>query len=187
MVIAIIGLLASIVMVSLTSSKSKARDARRISDIKTIQLALETYYNDNQAYPNNLAGLVPNYLPTLPSDPYGGAQCSNTTGVGNGCYLYTVSRGVVGLCNASNPANRYHLAAVLETGGTDGVGTYGQDADYGKQGDANVTNTIGPACSGLSTDFDGLSVGTNSSGGTMVAGGSQGAAGTAENVYDVTN
>ncbi|HUD02706.1 MAG TPA: prepilin-type N-terminal cleavage/methylation domain-containing protein, partial [Candidatus Paceibacterota bacterium] len=50
-VIAIIGILASIIMVSLSSAQSKGRDAKRVADIRTIQLALEEYYNDNGNYP----------------------------------------------------------------------------------------------------------------------------------------
>lgn len=43
-VIAIIGLLASFGIFGLTEGRSKARDDRRITDLKTIQAALEVYY-----------------------------------------------------------------------------------------------------------------------------------------------
>jgi prepilin-type N-terminal cleavage/methylation domain-containing protein len=46
-VIAIIGLLSTLAVVSLNSARGKARDARRISDVKTIQTALELYKSDN--------------------------------------------------------------------------------------------------------------------------------------------
>src|SRR5579859_6527095 len=78
-VIAIIGLLAAVISVSLISARAKGRDAKRISDIKSIQLALETYYNDNQHYPCDLytnpggASCTPSfsgtYLVTVPQDP----------------------------------------------------------------------------------------------------------------------
>ena len=51
-VISIIGLLASIVLVSVNSARVKARDARRMSDLKQLQLALEMYYDSNNAYPS---------------------------------------------------------------------------------------------------------------------------------------
>ncbi|MFW0862600.1 MAG: type II secretion system protein [Candidatus Komeilibacteria bacterium] len=51
-VIAIIGLLSTLAVVSLNSARSKARDARRTSDIRQIQTALEIYYNDQAAYPS---------------------------------------------------------------------------------------------------------------------------------------
>jgi type II secretory pathway pseudopilin PulG len=50
-VIAIIGLLASIVLVSLNTAREKARDTRRLADLKQIQTALEMYYDDNGRYP----------------------------------------------------------------------------------------------------------------------------------------
>ena len=44
-VIAIIGVLASVVLASLNTARKKSRDARRIADIKQIQLALELYFD----------------------------------------------------------------------------------------------------------------------------------------------
>jgi len=52
-VVAIIGLLASIIMVALGKARAKARDARRLSDMRQIQSALEMYYSENGAYPGN--------------------------------------------------------------------------------------------------------------------------------------
>lgn len=60
-VIAIIGLLSTLAVVALGSARSKARDARRISDIKQVQTALELYFADLGVYPN----------PTSPIDPMG--------------------------------------------------------------------------------------------------------------------
>lgn len=85
-VIAIIGILASIVLVSLNNARSKARDVKRVADVRQLQLALEGYYDDTQAYPGGdgaaatcsavsatLTALVPNYIAALPSDPGGGS------------------------------------------------------------------------------------------------------------------
>ncbi len=55
-VIAIIGVLAAIVMASLNSARVKARDARRLQDIKTIQTNLEIYYNTYNSYPPTPTG-----------------------------------------------------------------------------------------------------------------------------------
>lgn len=52
-VIAIIGLLASIVLVSLNSARMKARDAKRLADIKQIQLAIEMFYDHYGYYPSH--------------------------------------------------------------------------------------------------------------------------------------
>jgi len=50
-VIAIIGLLSTLAVVSLNSARAKARDARRTSDVRQLQTALEMYFNDANAYP----------------------------------------------------------------------------------------------------------------------------------------
>ena len=52
-VIAIIGILASIVLVSLSSARTKARDTKRIQEISQIQSALELYYAQYGYYPNS--------------------------------------------------------------------------------------------------------------------------------------
>ncbi len=50
-VIAIVGLLSSVVVVGLTGAREKARDARRIADIRGIQNDLEIEYRDASGYP----------------------------------------------------------------------------------------------------------------------------------------
>jgi len=50
-VIAIIGLLSTLAVVALNSARQKARDAKRVADIKQVQTALELFYNDNSGYP----------------------------------------------------------------------------------------------------------------------------------------
>jgi prepilin-type N-terminal cleavage/methylation domain-containing protein len=50
-VIAIIAILSALIFGSLYSSRSKARDAKRISDIAQIQLALEQYFDKCRKYP----------------------------------------------------------------------------------------------------------------------------------------
>jgi len=84
-VIAIIGILATIVLVSLNNAREKARDVKRVGDMRQVQLALEGYYDDNDAYPGddgasicaNLSGiadeLAPTYVAALPTDPGGGS------------------------------------------------------------------------------------------------------------------
>jgi len=57
-VIAILGILATIGLGAFASSQTKSRDSRRKTDLKNIAVALETYYNDNAAYPVSAAGKI---------------------------------------------------------------------------------------------------------------------------------
>lgn len=71
-VIAIIGILSSVVLASLNSARRKGRDARRVADLKQLQLALELYYDANGSYPAavSVANLVtPGYIAAIPLDP----------------------------------------------------------------------------------------------------------------------
>ena len=81
-VIAIIGLLSTLAVVSLNNARGKARDARRISDVKAIQTAVELYKADQNdtmfTLPDAAAGAWTSiatdflgvYLPAgMPTDP----------------------------------------------------------------------------------------------------------------------
>ncbi len=59
-VISIIGLLASIVLVSFPGAMKSARDARRKSDISQIKTALEVYYEVHGVYPLSGGAMYPN-------------------------------------------------------------------------------------------------------------------------------
>lgn len=96
-VIAIIGLLSSVILASLNGARIKGRDARRLSDIKQIQTALELYYSDNNTYPVTASGgttvtsalggvLAPTYIQSVPVDP--SRTDNSTTG-----YLYCSTDG----------------------------------------------------------------------------------------------
>lgn len=92
--IGIIAILASTVVVNVSRSRGKARDARRKADLKAVQTALEVYNDENGSYPSTagnwigeaaaygnrcyvdgcspspwLGGLAPTYMAILPSDP----------------------------------------------------------------------------------------------------------------------
>lgn len=54
-VIAIIGLLSTLAIVALNSARQKSRDAKRVSDVKQIQTALELYFADQNGYPSGSA------------------------------------------------------------------------------------------------------------------------------------
>lgn len=101
-VIAIIGILASIVLVSLNSARAKARDVRRVADLRQVATALEMYYDANSAYPvagtvgtcgTIPGGLASTYIAAIPADP-------GTTSYGYG--------------TAAAPVTTYVLRAVME-------------------------------------------------------------------------
>jgi general secretion pathway protein G len=57
-VIAIIAILSTVVMAGLNSARMKGRDAKRLSDIKQVQAALELYTDSCSGYPGNAAGAL---------------------------------------------------------------------------------------------------------------------------------
>lgn len=87
-VIAIIGVLAATALVAMNSARVKARDAKRLTDVRQIMTALELYYDTNGSYPNMIAYHYPAssqdvnwtgafqtalspYIAKLPVDPSG--------------------------------------------------------------------------------------------------------------------
>lgn len=98
-VIAIIGILSSVVLASLNSARQKSRDARRLSDVKQLQLSLELYYDANNNYPTTLAPLAPTYIAAIPVDPSTAAA-----------YQYAA-------LGSGSTCSSYHLGATLENSG----------------------------------------------------------------------
>ncbi len=106
-VIAIIGLLASIILVSLNSARQKARDSRRISDLRQVALALELYYdNNNNAYPSVTGCTAANYSGTMTTALTGGSYMTSVPldPLNNATYFYAYS----------STGTRYVLKARLE-------------------------------------------------------------------------
>jgi type II secretion system protein G len=66
-VVAIIGVLATIVLSSLSNARAQARDARRISEMKNLETALEMYYLDNNRYPAMTATTIGGSNPDIVS------------------------------------------------------------------------------------------------------------------------
>lgn len=93
-VIAIIGLLASVVLLALNSARAKARDAKRLADVRQLSTAFELYYNDQSSYLAQAAagtipaGYAPNYVGAIPTAPLpADGTCTNASG--SNTYTYT--------------------------------------------------------------------------------------------------
>ncbi len=160
-VIAIIGILSSVVLTNLNSSRQKARDVKRVTDIKSIQLALALYFEVRSKYPGNITSfgnpsddLAPTYIAVIPTPPTGGA------------YIYVP-------LNAS--CNSYHLGAILE-----------QETNIALTDDVDSSlGTLATACANAISatgDFNGTS---NTCNGTAATAQPSGGA-TGEKCFDVT-
>jgi len=105
-VIAIIALLSSVVMSSVSSSRVKSRDAKRMADLYQIRTALSLYFDDNHHYPTTgnawyCSNNVPNwnahhtalspYMSSLPKDPRNTAGYPWVTGQYAYCYGWGIS------------------------------------------------------------------------------------------------
>ena len=55
-VISIIALLATVLLANFNASRSRARDAQRKSNLRSIQTALRLYYNDFNKFPTSTIG-----------------------------------------------------------------------------------------------------------------------------------
>jgi len=112
-VIAIIGLLSTLAVVALGSAREKARDSKRLSDIKQVQTALELYYTDQSTYPSgssstlgstnficlnsggfNATGCADPYMGLVPSDP--GSNTYTYTGASSTYTIAATLEGAVG-------------------------------------------------------------------------------------------
>lgn len=152
-VVAIIGLLATMVAVSLTSARSRARDSRRVSDIRNIENALELYYSAYLNYPQNLDVLLQTatgtgYLQrkTMPTDPQGNTYC----------YAYGID-----LTSTLNRVNFYHIGALLENRNSDFLQ---EDVDYVSSDTPGVVDWVASTNPGVGScpavtggGFDGVS------------------------------
>jgi len=105
-VMAILGILATVGLNSFRSSQLKSRDAKRKSDLEQVQRALEMYYNDYGNYPGSEGGKIKIevaltwgsaemkdsntlYMKELPKDPTGNPEyCYSKNDLPSGYKLY---------------------------------------------------------------------------------------------------
>lgn len=95
-VIAIIGLLSTMSVVALNQARQKSRDAKRLSDMKQIQTALELYFTDENEYPasvtfngsSSISSSTRVYMATVPQAPLPRDNTASCTGSN---YIYTLN------------------------------------------------------------------------------------------------
>lgn len=118
-VISIIGLLASVILVSLQSARSRSRDAKRVADMNQIAKGLELYYNENSGYPvgtgvfaSSTAPGLSKFIVSFPSAPKpADGSCVDGSSPGNNVYYY------------AGVAKNYTLTFCLGTSNPGGIGT----------------------------------------------------------------
>lgn len=60
-IVAIIGIFASVISPNLLESRAKARDAKRVSELKDLEQAVELYFQNYYQFPAVIADLSPYY------------------------------------------------------------------------------------------------------------------------------
>lgn len=109
-VIAIIGLLSTIIAAPIQSARKKARDAKKIAELKSTQLAIEQYAESNSAqYPRDLMALSPQFMPLLPT------FATSSTSNARDAFLYTYY--TASSTGSQDQIFAYHFGVKLEVYG----------------------------------------------------------------------
>lgn len=121
--IAIISILTGVSIVGLNSIRNKAKDTKRIADVRQLQIALATYKSVNGKYPasggwlaeNYIVGLAPAFISKLPVDPNGsgGSYGYSYQDYNNGkFYCFTIWASVYNI--DAQPLWKYYPGGVSE-------------------------------------------------------------------------
>ena len=136
-VIVVIGILAAIVITTYSGIQAKARNAKRETDMQSLQTQVEAFYATNNYYPSNAdinsatwrATNMKSLDVTAMQDPLwssantscttsGSATLEYSTTPATGCYGYEPSDSGASCEAADTTCNEYTLTANLEGGGT---------------------------------------------------------------------
>lgn len=130
-VIVVIGILATLVIVTFTGIQQRARNTKRQTDVNAIASHVEAYFADNGKYPtltnmndsawraSNVKGLDPAAL----KDPKGSAQTLVSSPAANS-YAYQPTDDSGNACdNSATDCTKYTLTATYE-GSVNGATTY---------------------------------------------------------------
>lgn len=77
-VVTILGVIAAIILYRVIGVTDGAKEKVQLHQIAELNMAIEHYYMDNEAWPGTLNDLVPTYLPDgIPDPPTGGTYSIN--------------------------------------------------------------------------------------------------------------
>ena len=108
-VIAIIGLLSTIIAAPIQNARKKARDSKKVAEVKSVQLGLDQYAETNAGqYPKNMPMLSPSYMALLPS--YAATTTTNVAPRDKFAYTQYVATD-----SGFSSAFAYHLGVHLES------------------------------------------------------------------------
>ena len=153
-VIAIIGTLASVVLASLNSARTKARDAARIAQLKEIATAMQLFYSDNGFYPREniedtgvgvicrsctggINTVIANYMGGVPQDPsYNDSGTAGSWQSGDYYFYYdgrqscggNPTQAVLAAVSMENVNNSNYQSTICSSWG--GEGSIGRNGSY---------------------------------------------------------
>ncbi len=134
-VVAVIGLLASLILVGLSSFRTRGRDTRRVADTKEVQNGLELYYMKNGRYPTASswqdletalvnAGIGVNKIPQDPNYSSSNPEATYRYGVSDDGQHY-----VIGVKIEDEDANSSLLDSDIDNGHLSSLSISGIDCD----------------------------------------------------------
>lgn len=149
-VIVIIGLLSTLAIVALNSARAKARDAKRVSDVKQIQTALELFFNEHNGYPEQTTGIA------LGGASYdhlcsGSATATNNNFVANECATDAVTLMALVPASPTPPSTSAYTYTSSNTSGTyeeDYTITFSLEESVGNLSGSCTADPSGLVCSG---------------------------------------
>lgn len=156
-VIAIIGILATLAVVALQQARSRARDSKRLADMKQVQTALELFFSENGRYPtqsewssgqivSSSSGEVFMYnIPAAPSPADGDCTSASNT------YTYTPSVNgdtyTIDFCTGKQVADLPDGAKYLTPGGIV-ISSSGAPSQPATEPECTIDSVVGDSCGG---------------------------------------
>lgn len=147
-VVSIMGLMASVILASLTSAQLQAHDKRRVADLKEIEAALNLYYSKYNSYPTEASGANGN----MSTNPVFKTLMTGS----NPRFLQAVPVDPVGL---GSPTFYYYYDGKANCGGKEYAVIFARQMD--KPENSNYDAFLNTTCSGV-VDGEGRGGGTRS-------------------------